>query len=121
MQIAPYAGPQRQGKVIQHRWVQANGAGRAKPAILRRERVVGKQGTRLTKKDDRAINADNLTQDQKELPEQPRTIQSMTQNGRESTKRLKAAEGIIASTRTASFRRIRFQKYRSRLAFVHRE
>ena len=72
VEIAANAGAQRQREVLDHAFIHADGAGRAQPAVLRQHRAGGEQRRRLSKEDDRAIHAEDLAQQQEELPEQLR-------------------------------------------------
>ena len=108
VQVAADARAEREREVLEHALIEPDGAGRAQPAVLRRERALAEDRRRFAQEDDRAIDADDLAQEQQELLQQRRGIEAVREHAGETPQRLAAPRDLIGrSARLGAFVELR--------------
>ena len=84
MKVSANSRAERESKMLENAVVDPDGAGAAQPAVIGRERAFGQNCPGLSKENDCAIHANNFAEDQEELSEERRGIESMSEHARKA-------------------------------------
>ncbi len=94
MQIPADSRAERQGEVLEDALIVPDGAGRAQPAIILRERAVAEHAGRLAQENDGAIDPDDFAEQEEKLLEQRGGVQAVGEHAGKAAQALERAQRI---------------------------